>query len=215
MDYVNQIVWADCLDILPKMASDSVKLAICDPPYNNNMLYHSYIDKRDDYFEWCSQWFKEVRRIAQRVIVTPGHGNLWMWKDIEKPWGVGCWFKPGNPASSVLGWTCWEPWLYYCKDYKALGGPDTIRAPVRKQTDTGEHPCPKPPQLYEGFILKTTKEGEIVLDPFCGAGTAPVIAKKLKRKWIGIDVDPTYVKRTKIRLKNLDFVEKDLFEDIV
>jgi len=203
MEYLNQVVCDDCLKILPALPENSVKLAFCDPPYNCGMKYNTYEDKRDDYLEWCHNWFKEVRRVAERIIITPGHGNLWMWEKIEKPWGIGCWYKPGNPASSVLGWCCWEPWIYYCRDYKALGGPDTFRATIKKQRDTGDHPCPKPLQLLDYFILKTTKEGDTILDPFCGSGTTCLSAKRLHRNWIGIDIDPSYVERTNIRLDNM------------
>ena len=202
---LNSIVCGDCMSELSLLPDDCVKLVFADPPYNTNMSYHTYNDNipQKDYAEWCRKWFKECRRIAERVIITPGHGNLWMWGDIEIPWGVGSWFKPGNPSSSVLGWCCWEPWLYYCKDYKALGGPDSWRIPVSKQPDTGSHPCPKPLELLEKLIVKTTKEGDIVLDPFCGSGTTCLAAKKWSRQWIGIEIDPIYVARARMRLNAL------------
>ena len=202
------IICGDCIEVLKTMPDRSVRLAFCDPPYNNGTEYPCYDDKRDDYEDWCRKWFTECRRVAERVIITPGHGNLWMWNNIEKPWGVGCWYKPGNTASSVLGWCCWEPWLYYCHDYKALGGPDTIRATVKKQSDTGDHPCPKPLSLLKELIKKTTLEGDIVIDPFSGSGTTCLAAKLLYRKFIGIEVEKSFVEHAQRRI---DAVE-DMFE---
>ena len=191
------------MDILVSLPDDCVKLVFCDPPYDNGTHYNSYVDNRPDYEDWCRKWFKECRRIAERVIVTPGHGNLWMWGQIEKPFGVGCWYKPGNPASSVLGWCCWEPWLYYCRGAKILGGPDTIRAPVTKQKYVGNHPAPKPLGLLKQLIKKTTKEGDIVLDPFAGSGTTCVAAKLLERHYIGIEIDSDYINIINNRLSRI------------
>lgn len=50
------------------------------------------------------------------------------------------------------------------------------------------YPTQKPLALLERIILASTNEGDVVLDPFCGCGTAVEAAEKLKRRWIGIDV---------------------------
>lgn len=49
-----------------------------------------------------------------------------------------------------------------------------------------------PEKLIEPMILAGSKPGDIVLDPFMGAGTTGVVAKKLDRRWIGIDASPEY-----------------------
>lgn len=49
-------------------------------------------------------------------------------------------------------------------------------------------PTQKPEALLERIIFSSTREGGVVLDPFCGTGTTIVAAQKLKRKWIGIDI---------------------------
>jgi len=202
-DFIDRVICGDALEVMRQMPNDCVDLGFADPPYNNGTPYAGYDDKRLDYKEWCQEWFREMRRIAGRIIITPGHGNFWMWGEIEKPWGIGCWYKPGNPASSVLGWVCWEPWLYYTKDYRALGGPDTIRATVSKQLDVGNHPCPKPLELAQGLIEKTTKLEALILDPFCGSGTTLVAAKQLGRHWIGVDISPEYCQIAEQRLAGI------------
>ncbi len=50
------------------------------------------------------------------------------------------------------------------------------------------YPTQKPEALLDRIIAASSNEGDIVLDPFCGCGTAIVSAEKLKRKWIGIDI---------------------------
>jgi len=63
-----------------------------------------------------------------------------------------------------------------------------------------EHPCQLPIHLLERIILMSTDEGDIVLDPFVGTGTTVIAAKRLGRKFIGIDIDEKYVKITKNKL---------------
>ena len=55
-----------------------------------------------------------------------------------------------------------------------------------------EHPAIFPEALAADHIKTWSNEGELVLDPFCGSGTTTAVACKLKRQFIGIDVDPTY-----------------------
>jgi hypothetical protein len=50
------------------------------------------------------------------------------------------------------------------------------------------YPTQKPEALLERMITASSHEGDVVLDPFCGCGTAIAAAQKLKRRWIGIDI---------------------------
>ena len=63
-----------------------------------------------------------------------------------------------------------------------------------------EHPCQLPIHLLERIILMSTDEDDIVLDPFVGTGTSVIAAKRLGRKFIGIDIDEKYVTITKDKL---------------
>lgn len=71
------------------------------------------------------------------------------------------------------------------------------------------YPTQKPLPLLERIIQASSNEGDIVLDPFCGCGTAVVAAEKLKRQWIGIDITHLSISLMKYRLKDsFDLVEK-------
>ena len=59
----------------------------------------------------------------------------------------------------------------------------------------------KPEALLERIIQASSNEGDVVLDPFCGCGTAVAAAEKLKRRWIGIDITHLAVALMKSRLK--------------
>jgi adenine specific DNA methylase Mod len=60
----------------------------------------------------------------------------------------------------------------------------------------------KPLPLLERIIEASSNKGDVVLDPFCGCGTAVVAAEKLKRKWIGIDVTHLAINLMRNRLKD-------------
>jgi len=64
------------------------------------------------------------------------------------------------------------------------------------------YPTQKPEALLERIILSSSNEGDVVLDPFCGCGTAVVVAHLLKRRWVGIDITHLAVNLMKYRLLN-------------
>jgi len=64
------------------------------------------------------------------------------------------------------------------------------------------YPTQKPVALLERIIRASSNEGDVVLDPFCGCGTAVVAAQKLNRRWIGIDITYLAVALIKHRLRD-------------
>ena len=63
------------------------------------------------------------------------------------------------------------------------------------------YPTQKPQALLERIIQSSSNEGDVVLDPFCGCGTAVAAAENLKRRWIGIDITHLAVALMKSRLR--------------
>jgi site-specific DNA-methyltransferase (adenine-specific) len=63
------------------------------------------------------------------------------------------------------------------------------------------YPTQKPEALLERIIRASSNAGDVVLDPFCGCGTAVAVAERLDRKWIGIDITHLAVALMKHRLK--------------
>lgn len=72
----------------------------------------------------------------------------------------------------------------------------------------GKHPTQKPLALLERIILASTKEGDVVLDPFSGSGTTGVASIMLNRKYIGIDFEKDYLNLSIKRLENIGEVDK-------
>ncbi|MDP3026756.1 MAG: DNA methyltransferase [Nanoarchaeota archaeon] len=63
------------------------------------------------------------------------------------------------------------------------------------------HPHQKPVDLIIKMIEHSSKEGDIILDPFCGSGSVCVACQQTGRKWIGIEIDEKYVEMAKKRIK--------------
>ncbi|MBA4376036.1 MAG: site-specific DNA-methyltransferase [Anaerolinea sp.] len=89
--------------------------------------------------------------------------------------------QPGSPITN-----CWT-------DIQAIGSQAKERL---------GYPTQKPEALLERIIKVSCKEGDVVLDPFCGCGTAVVTAQKLNRQWIGIDITHLAITVVKQRLKD-------------
>jgi len=64
------------------------------------------------------------------------------------------------------------------------------------------YPTQKPEALLERIIRASSNEGDLVLDPFCGCGTAVVVAERLHRRWLGIDITHLAINLIKNRLQN-------------
>ena len=80
---------------------------------------------------------------------------------------------------------------------------DVWIGPLTKKAEkwAGKHPTQKPEYLLERIILASTKENDYILDPFVGSGTTGVVAKRLGRKFIGIDAEKDYLEIAKRRLE--------------
>ncbi len=127
---------------------------------------------------------------------------------------TGIWHKtnpmPRNMKISFVNST--EGWIYFVKN-GATGTfnnngkmfhdfVETSLTPLSEKRH-GKHPTQKPMKLMSHFIELLSNEGETILDPFMGSGTTAVCSKKLKRKFIGSEIDKDYFDLT---IKRLDEV---------
>lgn len=67
-----------------------------------------------------------------------------------------------------------------------------------------DHPAQYPEELIERIIKTGTNRGDIILDPFMGSGTTAVVAKKLKRNYVGYETEPSYINIANNRLNKLN-----------
>ena len=75
---------------------------------------------------------------------------------------------------------------------------DPMRRALR-ESGINAHPAIFPQSLPEFFILLTTEEGDVVVDPFCGSNTTGFIAEKSNRQWLSIDIQQEYLMASRAR----------------
>jgi len=124
------------------------------------------------------------------------------------------WYKPNAPPNigcrcfaashETLIWACKEPKGKYSFNYKdmkfGVWGKDFIKRPDKQmrsvwainttpasEKKAGKHPTQKPLELLSRIIQASTKEGDLVLDPFTGSSSTGIAAYRLARSFIGID----------------------------
>ncbi len=118
-----------------------------------------------------------------RIYLPPGEG-VPKWKRYEKE-------LTGIPIDSI-----WE-------DVPSLGGLS------KSAHESLGYPTQKPVALLDRIIKCSSNENDIVLDAFCGCGTALVSAQNLKRQWIGIDISPTACRVMAKRLRDVCRLPED------
>jgi site-specific DNA-methyltransferase (adenine-specific) len=74
---------------------------------------------------------------------------------------------------------------------------------IKHRRNRDYHPCQLPDSLMERIIKLTTNPGDVVLDALAGAGTTPIVALQLGRRYVAIDLDPYYVQMMKDKLSQI------------
>jgi len=75
--------------------------------------------------------------------------------------------------------------------------------------ETTAHPTQKPEELLRKFVLASSHEGELVIDPFSGSGTTVVVAEQLNRRWMGCDLNIEYNDWAFKRIENVRHMTKE------
>ena len=81
---------------------------------------------------------------------------------------------------------------------------DDISVPFWSMPENTDHPTQKPEKLYAKLILASSQPGQVVFDPFLGSGTASVVAKKLGRRYCGVEINEEYCLWAEKRLQMVD-----------
>lgn len=116
--------------------------------------------------------------------------------DVRTPYGAHTLKYPSHPQaeSSAYGKGAskkrdnWMPHPKGAKPKDVFDIPTTCNGMGEKTP----HPTQKPEELVRKFILASSKEGDLVIDPFSGSGTTAVVAEQLNRQWMACDLDPQY-----------------------
>lgn len=138
------------------------------------------------------------RSFGEHGVIAPPIGKHWKWSqeriDSALSDGLIVFTKLGIPRHK-----------YYLEDYKGKGF-GTIWTDITPLNAVAKErlgfPTQKPVALLERIIQASTNEGDTVLDPFCGCGTAVHAAQKLGRNWIGIDITHLAISLIEKRMKD-------------
>jgi site-specific DNA-methyltransferase (adenine-specific) len=140
----------------------------------------------------------------------PRHNMMYDWKGFSSP-PNGWRYSKETMAKLDAGGRIWYPsdatkrprLKRYLDEMGGvlMGNVWTDIAPLNSQAQERlGYPTQKPELLLERIIAASSEPGQVVLDPFCGCGTAIAVAQKLKRRWIGIDITHLAIGLIKTRL---------------
>lgn len=167
----------------------------------------------------CGDWkcTSSLQRAVERELTVlnritwqreKGRGAKSNWKNGMED----IWFAVKNPADYYFDVEAVKMKRKVLAPYKADGKPkdwdeesdgnfrltypsnfwDDISVPFWSMPENTDHPTQKPEKLYAKLILASSRPGDIVFDPFLGSGTASVVAKKLGRRFCGIEQNEEY-----------------------
>ena len=225
---LNEVIEGDCVEKLKDLPDNSVDLVITSPPYDNIEGSGYSKGKKDILFlKLYSDFFDGVLNEIYRVLKPTGQLYLNLKSGtINKTLVTPHWieflesFKQFKLKSYII-------WKYsgsfdstkvrFHLDYEIiyhLSKTDDIT--INYESDEKDpltsvwyiphfitnrlHPVQMPEALAEKIIKRGSKEGDLVLDVFAGSGTSLVVAKKLNRNFIGIEINPEHINTIKKRL---------------
>lgn len=227
----------DCYELLKKLPDNSVDLIVTDPPYEISCSgggiaqtkhiryvrekHLNGIDKGYDprILEECIRVLKAIN-----IYIFCSHSQLipllkFFVQERQCSFNLISWHKT-NPLPY-----CGNTYLKdteYClffreKGVKVYGTFDTKKTyyiSALNQTDKKKykHPTVKPLNIIQNFIINSSRISDVVLDPFMGSGTTGVAALQLNRKFIGIEIDPTYFATAKNRIENHEKLIEEITE---
>ena len=139
------------------------------------------------------------KQINKMLGVTLGGGGMWSiytGKNVceqfptEKMW---------DKLKEIFGFT--EKYQDYAQVFNTIMGITNVWTDIDFYEEKRFHPTQKPERLINRLISASSNIGDIVLDPFVGSSTTCVAAKKINRKFIGIDSNPDYCEIARKRLE--------------
>ena len=218
---LNQTICQNLFDLLDLLPDHFVDLLFLDPPYNlaksfNGLNFSTLKSTASIYL--CGDWQSAaaIQRVAQKYFIVrnritwereKGRGAKTNWKNASED----IWFctvaneYTFNVEAVKLRRRVIAPytedgqpkdWNESSKGRFRLTHPSNLwtdlTVPFWSMPENTDHPTQKPEKLLAKIILASSKPGEVVLDPFLGSGTTSVVAKKLGRQYVGIELDEIY-----------------------
>ncbi|WRH68930.1 MAG: site-specific DNA-methyltransferase [Planktothrix sp. GU0601_MAG3] len=133
--------------------------------------------------------------------------------DVRIPYGAHTLKYPSHPQAetSAYGKGATKKRDNWTPNPKGAKPKDVIEIPTtcNGMGETTPHPTQKPEELLRKFVLASSDEGDLVIDPFSGSGTTLVVAEQLNRRWMGCDLNMEYNDWAFERIENVRRMTKD------
>lgn len=225
---MNKLYNDDCLNIIKSIPDNSIDLIATDPPYrttsrgnagNSGGMLQKKINKQGIVFDNnnCDVkiWMPEIYRILKdgsHCYIMTNHVNLIEYLNVATQCGFHfikslIWDKQ-NKIMGQYYMSQFEYILFFRKGkgvkINHCGTSDILSVPNKKLKDENNknlHDTEKPVELMKILIDNSSKENDLVMDPFMGIGATGVAAKELNRDFIGIEIDPKYFNVAKQRIE--------------
>ncbi len=212
-----EIKQGDCLELLKELKNNSVKLLVTDPPYcigtTSNGIKGTWSDNNliKPFFEI---YFNEIKRVLCNdgafYVNTDWRTYPFLYPIIcEKMLVRNCivwdyeWIKAGSHYRFSHEFIIYGTKTENGKRLFSASERDVWREKPINYTDNKKwHQAEKPEKLIEQMIVNSSNEGDLVLDTFIGSGTTAIVCKKLKRNFIGFEINSEVFKTATRRIQN-------------
>ncbi|MFT3960973.1 DNA methyltransferase [Propionivibrio sp.] len=196
----NVLMNGDCLDVLLKLPARSVDFVLTDPPYLVNYKDRSGRSIANDLREeWLEPAFAEVSRVLRPNTLC---ASFYGWTRVDtfmaawkraglRPVGHIVFAKPYVSNARFVGYRHESAFLL-AKGNPALPAEPPPDVLPWKYSGNTLHPTQKPVSALVPLIKAFCPANGIVLDPFAGSGSTCIAALECGRRFIGIELDPTY-----------------------
>ncbi len=194
---MDKIMQGDCIAVMQGFPDKAFDWVMTDPPYNAG--YDLPNDRLTDeqYYQFTQRWVAECERVSrsQAYIITPKYCPV-LYKIPKNVYFHTYVHHKSNAIRAMRGGFQNTNFVIVYHEgpvYKVPEFPNDVwNIPLQgEQGDVG-HPTPKPMKLLEVMICKFTHGGQRILDPFVGFGTTAIVAKRLGRRYVGIELDKRY-----------------------
>lgn len=122
------------------------------------------------------------------------------------------WARKNKNAKHTFNYKLMREGEWHNKDFIKRAGKQmrsvwSIATPGATEKKFGKHPTQKPIALLERVILSSTKEGDLILDPFTGSSTTGIVATMYGRKFVGIDTEENYLRTSIQRFEEINKIK--------
>ena len=229
---VCRLIQGDCLEVIKKIPDNSIDLIATDPPYlvatdgggsvnkikklNKSLKDLTTVDITKGYN--IEKFGKEFIRVMKEINIyfwcnkaqIPDYLNFYVGQHKCK-FDILCWHKTNALPTYSNKYLSDTEYLLYFRKGKGKCFPESYEdaktfyiAPINhKDKKLYGHPTIKPLDFTESIIRNSSRENQLILDPFMGSGTTGVAALQNNRNFIGIELDENYFKIAQQRINNV------------